>query len=68
MQRRSEIAGGVSYTVSGTGFAVGAWIADHWLQVLSALVMLITWGTQLYFSIRADRREERAARKREEQE
>ena len=59
MSSKAEIATTASYVTASGGLAVGTWMVDHWLQLLSALVVLATYFTQLYFSLRKDRREER---------
>lgn len=53
MEHKFDVATGVSYTTSATGL----WLADNWLQVLSAIVIVLTFLTQMWFGIRKDRRE-----------
>lgn len=66
VSQKTEIAAGASYVAATSGIAIGSWLAEHWLQALSALFMVLTFLTQLIFSIRKDRREHLRALREEE--
>lgn len=59
MEQKTEIATGISYTASSGGLAIGTVIADYWLQILSAIFLVLTYATQLYFASKRDRRDRR---------
>lgn len=62
MSSRADVTAAVSYGVSAAAF-VGGFIAEHWLQVLSAISIVATYLTHLYFAKRKDRREQERERR-----
>lgn len=51
----SDTLTGLGYTTSSFGLGVGAWLAQNWLAVLSAIGICCT----IYFQFRHHRRQER---------
>lgn len=65
-QSQVEVAAGISYSASVTGIAVGNWLSENWLAILSAVFIIATYTTQLVFTLRKDKRE-KARQEREEE-
>jgi len=58
LDNKAEIAAGACKLVSGCFLGIGAWMGEHWLQILSGFFLVLTYATQFYFHRRRDRREE----------
>lgn len=58
MNDKAELATAVCKVVSGCFLGIGAWMGEHWLQLLSGFFLILTYATQLYYHRRRDKRDE----------
>lgn len=65
-EHKAEMASGVAYIASIGGMAIGDWLASNWFQLISALIMVATFITHLWFHSRKDRRERAQAYRNKE--